>query len=190
MGSFLSKSVEIYAKHKLRGDDVTKGVTEDLGDLLTVLSSQASGKDKEAIQAEAAKLKENLGEYVNKMDSSLTKARDNLLVKKGITAPKPRQLDDAMKQVAQSNGYKSAGEALLSGKKISMFSSGMCKICAWVYDKIGNSDKANEYRAQAQVMDMRKSLKQVTSNEKGTVDEKTPLLSVSVPYKSTGHGRR
>ena len=54
--------------------------------------------------------------------------------------------DIAMMKVAPKSAYAKAGVALLKGEKIPTFSSRMCKICAWVCDKINMPNKANEYR--------------------------------------------
>ena len=198
MGVFLTESVGLYAKQKNNEnndlgshDEVMSWVKEDLGSLLKGLARSATGPQKDEIIAASEMLKKNLDSYVEKLDNSISKAMDKHLKEAGNLNPNGLAKDQAMLAVAPKSSYAKAGKALLSGEEISTFSSRMCKICAWVCDKVGKSDKANEYRAQAQVMDMRKSLKQVTSNEKGTEAEKTPLLSVrgpASPTKASGRG--
>lgn len=195
IGVFLTESVGLYAKQKNNEnndlgshEDVMAWVKEDLGNLLEGLALSAKGPEQDKIVAASKLLRKSLDEYVEKLDNSISKAMNNYLKKAGNLQPNGLAKDEAMLKVAPNSSYAKVGEALLKGKEIATFSSRMCKICAWVYDKMGKSDKANEYRVQERLMDMRKSL-ELTSNEKGAEAKKTPLSTrAASSAKASGRG--
>jgi hypothetical protein len=194
IGVFLTESVGLYVKQKNNEnndlgshEEVMDWVKEDLGTLLKGLALSAKGPEKAEIIAASQLLGKSLDEYVEKLDNSISKAMNNYLKKAGNLQPNGLAKDEAMLKVAPNSSYAKVGEALLKGKAISTFSSRMYKICTWVYDKMGKSDKANEYRVQG-LMNMRKSL-ELTSDEKSAEAKKTPLSArAASSAKASGRG--
>lgn len=195
-GVFLAESVGLYVKQKSNEnnnlgshDEVMGWIKEDLKNLLEGLASSAAGSQKDEIITSSEILKNNLDSYVEKLDNSISNAMDKRLKEDGNLDPNGLAKDLAMLNVAPKSSYAKAGEALIKGEKTTSLPSSICKICAWVYDKIGKSDKANEYRAQAKVMNIRRELK-VTFNEKVMADKKVPLFPVKTPVKDAARGGR
>lgn len=169
MSIFLQNSVGIYVKQKnnehigsASNEEVKDWVKEDLGNLLKGLQSQYVGKDEEEMKELVTMLQKNLDIYVDKMDHTLSAARDKELGELVNTNDSIKK-DEALIKAANSNEFNKVSKDLLNNPK------GFWQIAGNVFENLGIKSIAKlcqKRHLKLQLMEINNTMDKVRSDSK------------------------
>lgn len=124
IGKFFVESVGLYIKNKsnehhgyANHEEIINDTKEHLGLLLDGLAEDSKGSltDKQ-INSLRKIIKDNLDDYVEKLDQNLTKVTNKALAKDGVTSPNTLQKDQYLIQSGKDSDFAKIGALMTSNK--------------------------------------------------------------------------